>query len=468
MTRTFSRLLSVLLVITALLSLCACGETATTTTIADVTTTTLADEVTTTVIEGEATTTVDNVTTTVGNGDDSATTDSTGGNAKPTTKKDEVTTTAAKDPWGSGGKPTKATTTTVGNTYATLAKVERDPKYVNDEGIYNLFKGYCGDTVMKSSEWLPTIGYVKDNKVVDVMFDGAAVTASITQVYYGNLNTKVGWDEWRVNCWKNVDEIEKAAASVQKSLNLEEYKFKVFPMLANPSNHLTNYDNWGSLNGTKMKVSNKEHRFEMIKYMVDSYVAEFNKKGYKNVEMAGFYWFDEYIAEADLAWYKQVTDYIRSKGLITIISPYYKAGGWTLCDEAGFDLHSMQTNFFPNQKVGEMNCGTINRLPALSALINNGEIGDIEFEMNGTDNDCITGLKEILKEGVNSGIVNGYELFYFGPRPLYTISKSREAYIRSAYDDLYKYIHNKLVPSEMVVYEFEGEQQWLDGAIDWI
>ena len=392
-------------------------------------------------------------------------------------------TTANGDQWDGAGKlTTVATTTTTVATlpsttekaYQTLATIAHDAKYVNDYGIYHVLKGYCFGKVYSLAEWLPVVGYVKDGKIVDALYTATTIMPSPVNTYWGDFNTKAEWDAWREHTYKNLDTLNEAAGEVQKALSLKEHKIKVFLTLVNPQNAADNptyYDNWGSLDGTTMDVSNNEHRLTMLRYMVDSYLSEFAAKGYENVELAGFYWFDEYVVQDDLSFYQSFTDYIRSKGKITMISPYYKATGWTLCGDAGFDLHSMQSNYFPTMKIGSMNCGSDKRLPANAALINNGQIGGIEMEMDSHDvKDAITGWKKTMKVGVETGIVNGYHVHYFGggPGSPYALATSTDPYFRSCYDELYKYMHNTLTVSEIWLDPIEKEQEIMDGASDWV
>ena len=395
---------------------------------------------------------------------------------------DTVTTTGNGDGWDGSGKLTTAATTTTAmkplpttkkEPYSTTAAVVRDSKYQNDYGIYHTLKGYCFGKVYTVQEWLPVVGYVKDGKVVDTMYTSTTIMPSPNHVYWGDFNTKAEWDSWRAHTYKNLATLNEAAAAVQEQLDLESYKVKVFLTLVNPKNAADNptyYDAWGSLNGVTMDVSNTAHRLQMIKYMVDSYIAEFATKNYTNIEFAGFYWFDESIASADLDWYNDVTDYVRSKGKITMISPFYKATGWTLCDEAGFDLHSMQSNYFPDVPIGSLNSGSAKRLAANAALINAGDIGGIEVESNAGSKDTLTALKMTLKVGIETGIVNGYHVYYFGggPRTVYDFCMATDAYRNSCYEQLYKYMHNTLTVAEIQIDPIEKEQGSLDGAPDWV
>ena len=391
-----------------------------------------------------------------------------------------TTATGNGDVWDGAGTLSTSTTsvqtlpTTTTPAYATLTPVYHDSKYVNEHGIYHTLKGYCYGTVYQVEEWLPVIGYLRGGKVVDTMYTSMSIMPSPSHVYWGAFNTKEEWDTWREHTYENLGTLNTAAKEVQKALNLKEHKIKVFLTLVNPTNAADNpnyYDNWGTLNGTAMDVSSKEHRYQMLKYMIDSYVAEFTQKEYENVDFAGFYWFDEYIVSADLDLYNRVTDYIRSLGKITMISPFYKATGWTLCDEAGFDLHSMQSNYFPTGIVGSMNCGTERRLAANAREINAGNIGGIEMELDSTNHkDAITGWKQTMKVGVETGIVNGYHVHYCGegPRSIYKLAISADSYYRSTYDELYKYMHNVLTVDQIRIDPLEKEQAWADGAVDWV
>ena len=395
-----------------------------------------------------------------------------------------VTTTGNGDGWDGSGKLTVATTTTTemklipttaATTYGTTATVPHDSKYTNKYGIYHVLKGYCAGKVYTVNEWLPVLGYIKDGKIVDTMYTATTIMPSPNTVYWGGMNTKAEWDSWRQHSYKNIDTLNEAAVAVQTALGLKEHKVKVFLTLANPNNdHIVNdgyYDNWGSLDGVKMDVTNNEHRLTMIKYMVDSYIAEFNAKNYSNVELAGFYWFDESLDTDDWLWYMRMNYYIDSVNKLSLISPFYKATGWDKCKTYGFDLTSMQSNYFPNGTVGDLNCGTVNRLAANADIVKNGKIGGIEMEMDSSaKKDGITGWKLTMKTGVETGIVNGFHVHYLGggPRSVYDISMSGDAYFRSAYDELYQYMHNSLTVDEIWLQPIENEQKWAEGAQDWL
>ena len=484
MRRSTYRLWTAVMIAALLLSLCACGETAATvtTTKETATTTTVADAVTTTVTDGETTTVTDGETTVTVDGETTANGQPTAGPTtagKPTV---ETTATTNGGSWGglikpAGSKTTVTVTTTTKRTLKTtattakknytntVAPVIRNEKYKTDHGFYHILKGYCFGRVFRTEEWLRVVGYVtKEGQVADTMFEATTIMPSPGHVYWGEFGTKDKWDAWVKHTMLNLETLNRAAEQVQDALQLKEYKIKVFPTLVNPHNASDNphyYDNWGYLNGVKMDVKNDDHREQMVRYLINTYITEIEKKQYNNIELAGFYWFDEYIVAEDLEWYNDITDYVRSKGLRTLISPFYRATGWQLCDEAGFDIHSMQSNYFPNGTVGILNCGTIQNLYDNAAIVNSGAIGGIEMELdNHEKKDGITGWKQTLKVGVQTGIVNGYHLHYYGggPSTPVLLSKSTNPYFRSAYDETYLYMKNKLSVSDIWIEPREKKQ----------
>ena len=485
---TLSRICAMVLAMLMLVGLCACkpGTATTTTTVGEDTTTTVVTEPTdpngevTEPSEDEPTEPSEDEVTEpsedeVTEPSEEKTTTTKAPTTVTTTTK--VTTTTGTDPWVGATRPsrtkkptttttvevTEAVTTTTVNYTNTLASIHHDEKYVNEHGIYHVLKGYCAGTVYKTSEWLPVVGYVKDDAIVDALYTATTIMPSPNNMYGSDFASKRKWDTWREHTYKNLDTLNEAAALVQQALELKEHKIKVFLTLSRPTPD--HHSNWGELNGVYMSAADNEQRFQMIKYMIDSYVSEMAEKTYNNIDFAGFYWFDEFIEKDDLEWYNRVTDYVRSLGKLTIISPYYKANGWDLCDEAGFDLHSMQSNYFPTGLIGSMNCGSDKRLPANAALINEGLIGGIEMELDSTNHkDAITGWKKTMYVGVESGIVNGYHIHYMGggPRSVYTLSKASDPYFRSCYDELYKYMHNTLTLEEIWLEPIEKEQGYLE------
>ena len=86
----------------------------------------------------------------------------------------------------------------------------------------------------------------------------------------------------------------------------------------------TNY-NWGNINGLDIDFSKKDHRLKAVKWFIDEAIARFKKKGYKNLELAGFYSVEESmnprVSNGDMQ--KYYNDYIHELGYRAYWIPYY-------------------------------------------------------------------------------------------------------------------------------------------------
>ena len=329
-------------------------------------------------------------------------------------------------------------------------------------GIRNCVKGYCPDEVFSAEEWLPAFGYVKDGAIVGTMFEATTIMPSPYWVYFSDhLNTQERQDDWVVHTLKNVDNINEAVGRIKAALGTPDYRLKVFPSLFDP-NQGTNggrYRNWGSLDGVTMNIDDPDHAFAMLKYLIDAYEQAFAERQYEHVELTGFYWFHESLGDR-MPWYRRVTDYIRSLGRISMVSPYYKSGRHDRCYEAGFDLVSMQSNYFPLSPIGHLSNGPIERLDNNMQYIKTLGYG-LEPEFWDVRQERVTGYKETLKRGVQYGIMQTYHL-HFWHKPIVEACQSDEPYLRSVYDDLYKYIHCELNPDEMWIKPVEIPQRTMD------
>lgn len=116
----------------------------------------------------------------------------------------------------------------------------------------------------------------------------------------------------------------------------------------------TNTKYWGSIAGTQMNFSTIAHRVEAYKWMINQVRALFNAKGYKNIELGGFYILNEALSVSSSSYnykYKQhdkiikeVAAYCRSinEGIYWI--PYNCAEGYTSWKSLGITATMMQPN----------------------------------------------------------------------------------------------------------------------------
>lgn len=347
-------------------------------------------------------------------------------------------------------KTTKGVTTK--KPISTTSKAPENKKYTNPYNIYNVMKGYCFGSPLTDRQLLPTMAYMVDGKIKDTMCDAIIIMPSPVNIYWGNFGRKSDWESWMYKQTfadgKNLDAMDTCGAQIASALGKKDYKINAFVTLVNPNPQY--YSNWGELNGKAMDFNNEEDRFTAAKWMIDSYLAEFKKQNYKYVKLAGFYWFDEYIEQKDIKFIKRVTDYVRSTGHITIFSAFYRAGGYDKWKECGFDLASMQSNYFPSEP-GLPNAGPVSRLTE-NVYITQARGMGIEMELdNASKKNGITGFKQTMEVLIKNDRMNDYHVLYFGSgvTTMYEVQKSRDKYTRSVYDELYKFIHGKLTLDEL-------------------
>jgi len=130
---------------------------------------------------------------------------------------------------------------------------------------------------------------------------------------------------------------------------------------------------WGSLD-RKMDFSKDEDRIKACKWYIDRFLDRYQKEGYKNLDLEGFYW----VCEKDDV-YKdilvQVGDYIRSKKLRLFWIPYWTAIGFDNWKTDKFDFAYIQPNYFFKNEVN------YERLDAVCAFAKGTNMGlEMEFD----------------------------------------------------------------------------------------
>ncbi|MDR1891689.1 MAG: DUF4855 domain-containing protein [Oscillospiraceae bacterium] len=302
---------------------------------------------------------------------------------------------------------------------------------------YRSAEGQLKDTMFDSFIFLPTPDWVYDYG--DHPVDGGAAPYKksdwlkyITNYHYGANGGNMG-------------ALDSAVGTAKQALGKSNYKPGVFLSLFTPATRVTD---WGETEGRNLDLSKLEDQKAAVKWMVDEHIRQFKEKNYQNIKINGFYWFNEYMnfkdQSVDIA--KYITDYIRSLGYITIWSPFYNASGYGQWKTYGFDLATMQANYF---NFDTPNAGGEERLIAVANARNTYALG-VEIEMENEQTLSITTTKKYLKAGVDYGYINGFNVYYFGaPKTIFNICGSKSAYSRSLYDDTYKFLKKTLKASDI-------------------
>ena len=348
-----------------------------------------------------------------------------------------------------------------------------EKRYLSGEkyGINNVLLTYIcdgasGSVPVSRDVMLPSVAYIKDGKICDTLFDTFLFLPAPNYVRAGVSNKDAGMASLDQKNWKdyienevytdgmNLDALDAATGEMKKELGLEDYKTNVIFSLFYPVRAVTEF---GEVESRMLDLSKLEDRKAAVKWMVDENIAQFNKRGYKNIKIAGFYWFCEAINYNNndpdiIKVIGYITDYIRSLDMVTMWLPYFLANSYEKGRSFGFDLMAMQPNFFPSKDLP--NAGGEERLYQTAELALKYDIG-VEMECELANEPSVTNLKKYYRAGVKTGYIDAFHAFYFqrGPLRLFDIFNSDDAYIRSAYDDTYKFIRKTLVHEEMEIKE---------------
>lgn len=323
----------------------------------------------------------------------------------------------------------------------------------------DVLRVYISGEATTTEEFMPCTAYIVDNRVRDVMFEAFLFQPSPNFLYDGSAEndgmaelTKKDWlhyiHDFEFAEGVNVDALEEAVGETQKLLG-KSYKAGVYMSLFMPVKSVTNF---GEVDGRSLDFSKKEDRMAAVKWMVDEQIRQFNAKNYQNLEITGFYWFHESIDYRDdetLEVIKYATDYVRSLGYITIWAPFFASPAYDRWKEYGFDLATMQPNYF---LYGSPNGGGEERLTQAAAASKRCGIG-VEIELEDVKEPSITVTKKYLRTGVEEGYMKGFNTFYIssGPKAVEQLYQAKKTYIRSLYDDMYKFIKNKSRAKDIVI-----------------
>lgn len=326
----------------------------------------------------------------------------------------------------------------------------------------DVLKTYVGGKAISKKEFMPSVAYIEEGVVKDILFDSFAFLPSPTWVYQGgsesNGMTPMGKDDWlsyinkmEFKANKNMDALDEASGDVINGLGLKNYKTTVFFTLLYPVRTVSDF---GEVNGKHLDLSKNEDRIAALKWMVDEQIKVYKSKGYKYLKLGGFFWFPEEVPsqqymQEDAEMLRAVTDYVRSLKLQTVWSPYYRARGAAKWKDFGFDKCSMQFNYFPAQPDAP-NAGGIDRIASGSAFCLANGMG-VEMELGSSTDESCTGFKEYMKGGVTNGYMNDYCFYYFctGPSTVWDVFTSESSYIKSTYDELYRFVKGALTLSDI-------------------
>jgi hypothetical protein len=280
-------------------------------------------------------------------------------------------------------------------------------------GIADSYGVHCTDyhvlTEQTAYDYMVTTG--ADGKAEKILFDSFCLTTRGDLSWHANRNEGYSWFLSEVFYeGLNLDAIEAARGRVNEELGIDT-KATVWVAVNCPV--------VGDTFNGKTVTSGADY-LNCLKWMADEVIKNFNAKGYKNIELAGFYWQVEnlrpnkwspavaYDTDAAIAFNK----YVHSLGYMSLWLPYYSElkGIWHSL-YYGFDITCWQPNYMFSSTIHT-------RLDTIAELAKIYGVGiEIEVEPNKQSKESLNMYREYLSAGYRHGFMNGINAYYQGPVP---------------------------------------------------
>ena len=330
-------------------------------------------------------------------------------------------------------------------------------KYITPDdflGVNNMLLSYNHDPAAASGgkttaeEYMPFVGYYdRGGKLADTFFD-----SFLFLPYGAYVNEENGdftaWNAYVDNVFAedaNVNALSEAAERVSEGLG-RDVRVRVFFSILYTWPDKTSF---GDVDGDGVieDFSKAEDRKKAIKWMIDEQLARFEAGGYDNLDLLGFYWYEEQVTYTDpheLELIRYASDYVHSLGYKLMWIPWYCAPGYTDWKELGFDMACMQPNYaFSGQATVERlydNAETTRRLGMCVEI----EIGQYDAQAD------ILRYKEYLAVGAETGYMDAVKCYYQAGMPgaFYAAWKSADPFVNSVYHDTYLFAKGKYDSSE--------------------
>ena len=330
-------------------------------------------------------------------------------------------------------------------------------KYITPDvflGVNNMLLSYNHDPASASGgkttaeEYMPLVGYYdRGGKLADTFFD-----SFLFLPYGAYVNEENGdfaaWNAYVDNVFAedaNINALSEAAERVSEGLG-RDVRVSVFFSILYTWPDKTSFGDVDD-DGVIEDFSKAEDRKKAIKWIIDEQLSRFEAGGYDNLDLLGFYWYEEQVTYTDpheLELIRYASDYVHSLGYKLMWIPWYCAPGYTDWKELGFDMACMQPNYaFSGQATVERlydNAETTRRLGMCVEI----EIGQYDAQAD------ILRYKEYLAVGAETGYMDAVKCYYQAGMPgaFYAAWKSADPFVNSVYHDTYLFAKGKYDSNE--------------------
>ncbi|OGO89456.1 MAG: hypothetical protein A2Y15_05720 [Clostridiales bacterium GWF2_36_10] len=346
------------------------------------------------------------------------------------------------------------------------------------DGTDNLFLSYTFSSTPASGHrskegYLPLVGYYNtDGELKDIFFDSYLFLPCVTTTPSGGRTYRDNEHPANFSDWQlfvddvfldgyNIKALNEAVGETKVKLGsgYTDFKANVFLTVMYPVKTQTSFGDVDG-DGKTENFNNLADRQKAIKWIIDEQLSRFNEGNFQNLNLVGFYWFEEDFARNDSQENSLLTymnNYVHSLDYKTIWIPYYNANGYNKWASYGFDTACYQPNYMFNESA------TSSRINATCNTAKNLGMG-VEIEASGLMFSSITYYNrymEYLKVCTEEGAAQGVKMYYNDAvnGVFYNAYISENPDLRRIYDMTYKYASQTLDPNEITFIKDEKKYE---------
>lgn len=235
-----------------------------------------------------------------------------------------------------------------------------DPKSTQPNPITDLVLIYDGGTHRQpwTAQRITPYLFRENGGITEWLFDGFLFLEIFDEVknieyypgYGKNSSAKVDW-LYLLNSYfsdkSSFGALEAVLSDMARKGVIPQRKRKVVIGIPTPA---LGFTKWGELFGRSLDFNKTDDQVAAAQWFIDESLSRWKKKGYKNIELTGFYWIDEDADKYELA-IKYTQKYAGSRGMKFYWIPYWNAKGADGWKELGFDYAYLQPNYFFNKTI---------------------------------------------------------------------------------------------------------------------
>ncbi len=318
-------------------------------------------------------------------------------------------------------------------------------------GATDLCLVYYNNDVRNEEYFLPHVGYIKNGKVTDTMFDSFLFLPNPSQLSTGGHFMGASYmNEWITLQDKlflkdqNLEALNSAAGKVKETLGIPDYKYQFTVSIPYLSRSVTDFGDYDG-DGVSESLESVEERINVVKWYVNRFYSLYDPEKYPHLEFAGWYWFNESIIideteTDDVPVLQGVSEWLHSRNDQFFWIPWYHASGYKIWDELGFDSACMQVGYAFDNPV------TIDRVQKAADTIKAYGMC-IEIEIDGkalTSKHFFDKYLAYLGGGVKYGYMENSIHMYYEAGGLFGSAYKSGKYGQLIYDYTYQFIKHKL------------------------